>query len=412
MSVWVGLKVLGDVCVYFSVIAAFPKLFACDFFFLWPALACAAGAGLSVFLSVQSHYGKRGLCMLLPCLAFLLCDSLIEVLVLLPVLLYCLIVVLRGGLELEYYGYRVFFKRSFIAWCIYYLVICLLCYFERATNPEQGLLNYEAPLLCGVIYGLSGVLLLRQLRLGAGNRGGRLNGLQLVAVFGCTALLLGGIVLLERLLQRYATSLIELLKKLAIFLFTAPLTVVTQAISRVLPGGIELTDEPQQNPVQYTEPPVEGQLPPPVLSQSVESTVEPGFPWWLVVLILVAMAAILLYMLKVLHKRKENASAQEIRGYVKTAEKDVAAVDRSNRGRVRQLYRSFLRQQRNQGLQLDSTMTTADVQAGISPRTDPVQAQKLRQIYLVARYSQKRETTADALRAARAALRDSRGKTN
>ena len=260
---------------------------------------------------------------------------------------------------------------------------------------------------------LCGVLLLRQLRMGVDGKQSTLNGVQLVAVLSGTGIVMLGIVGLEKLLQRYATSILEVLKKAFLYVITAPLTILTQLISATLSGRFEVLQEPVQEQVQYTEPPVEGGFPPPVLGSVEQTADKAAFPWWLVVLILAAMTVVLTVLASAYKKHRRSVHTSEIQGTAAPMPKDHAARSRSNRSKLRQIYRAFLKQQRGRGLKLYPHYTSQDVQANLTQDTDAAAASKLREVYLSARYDETRDVTAQQLKTARDAMKQIRnGKDN
>ena len=408
MSIWMFVKTFGDICLYFSVVSAFPKLFPYEFSFLWPALLCGFSVAMADMLSARGLLRLRFLCLALPVSAFLLTGSFMEYLILALPVAYAAVLVIRNLNFLEYYSFRSLFKASIIGWCIYFCVICLLTYFENATQPWRDTLHYQMPLLCGLLYMLCGVMLLRQLRLGTEGKQTALNGGQMAVLLGTIGIGMLGLVAVERVLQRYATSILEILKKAILYIVTAPLTILTQLISATLSGRFEVLEEPAQEQVQYTEPPVEGGFPPPVLGTVEQTAEDPAFPWWVVALILVAMVAVLAVMAGAYRKRRAYAQTEQLHGKAAPMQKKRGDRQRSNRSKLRQIYRSFLKQQRLNGLKIYRHYTSADVQKRLTGGSDPEAAQGLRQVYLSARYDENREVTAQQLKTARDALKQIR----
>lgn len=405
MSIWLFVKTFGDICLYFSVVSAFPKLFPYRFAFLWPALLGGLGVAMADMLSMHGKQRLRFLCLLLPLSAFLLAESTMEYLVLALPVGYAAALMIRNLNFLEYYRFRTMFSRSITAWGLYFGVICLLCYFENATQPWRTTLQYQTPLVCGLLYMFCGVMLLRQLRMGTDGKQSRLNGTQMVVFLSASAVGMLGLVALERVLQRYATSVLEILKKAFLYIVTAPLTILTQLISAGLSGRFEVLQEPADEQIQYTEPPVEGGFPPPVLGTVEQAAEESGFPWWLVALILAAMVTVLAILARAYSKRRVFAATDEIHGAAEAKTKNREARERSNRSKMRQIYRSFLKQQRGNGMKLYHHYTSEDVHRHLTDNTDSEAAQTLRQVYLSARYDETREVTTQQLKTAKDAMK-------
>lgn len=405
MSLWIFVKTFGDICVYYSVICAFPGLFGSSHVFFWPALLCAAGVTVGQLLSVYGKPTARFAGLLLPAAMFLLAAETLDFLVLVPPFLYVVFVIFRDHNALEYYSYSHFFRQSIIAWCIYFAVVSSLYYFEHATQPWRDSLDYGEPLLCGLIYMLCGTLVQRQLRLGQESKGPA-SSLQLFAVLGGVSVSVLSLVAAERFLRDRASSVLDTIRRILIVVFTAPLTLLTQWISDAFVGRFEFLEEPAKGHVQYTEPPLENGFPPPVLGSLEEQAGEVGFPWGLVVLILVAMTVVMLFMMRVLREGQVRYKTPATETLL-SAEPPVSPhMERSNRAKVRQIYRKFLKQQRSCGVRLRSNQTSADILHNISPGTDAKAAAQLRAIYLAARYGEHGEITARDVAAAKTSFRN------
>lgn len=412
MSLWMFLKTFADVCLYFSIIAAFPTLFSCGFSFLWPALLCGVGAGTAAMLDDRGRGELRFLGLVLPGCALVLAQSVFDGCILAPVILYTAILIIRGEFALEYYTFREFFTRSLTVWGIFFGLLFVIHNFELMSSPNRMVLSYDTTLWLGLLYVLAGVLLLRQLRLGEENqahgRAADRRQLAVVAVSLCVMLL--GIVALERFLRAQGLSIEEVLATLMKYLVGLPLTVLTKILTYLL--------RPVLKDVQQTEPSETAQeteategVPMPVgdAVQPSQSQTEMGFPWWLVVLILVALTVALVFMFRVLRTRSTVSAEGEKRGKVTPAQREKRGADRSNRGKVRRTYREFLKSERRRGLKLRKNQTSADILKAVSPATDPEAASRLRELYLAARYDDKREVTAQQVKQAREALKRSGG---
>lgn len=407
MSIWLGIKVFGDICLYFSMITAFPALFGTDIFFVWPCLLCGLGVALADMIG-NTKYARYGcVCVLFPLASFLLAQDLIAALVLIPPVAYSGVLILRNHNQLEYYGFRQFLRYSMTAWCIAYLVICLLSYFELSTQPWRETMEYRTPAVCGLIYMLCGVLMLRHLRMGEESRGGLRNGGQIALVLGAIGAFLVGLVAAERFLQHHATSILHVIKRALVVFFTVPLTVIADLIRSGLSGTIELIQEPPQNQVQYTEPPIEGGGIPPSLGQAVEQTEQTGFPWLLVIVLLILLTTVLAGMIVLMGKRQSVPNTASAEKRIPTSRKKLQQ-DRGNRAKVRSIFRKFLRLQRGRGLKLSKHLTSADILELLPKQTDLPAAAKLREVYLAARYDYTRQISGQDVAIAQAALQSFR----
>ncbi len=407
MSIWMFLKTTGDLCLYFSVLAAFPGLFVHDFAFAWVVLLGGFGVMLSVALTLWCK-GKWNLLGLVLCAApLLLVTTVMEFLIVAPAVIYCAVVILQGQLSVEYAEYRVFFVRSMIAWAVFFLLISLLCWVEEVLMVQDATMDTQITIQYGLLYALAGVSLLRLLRMGTDNqeRGRRINRTQTLLLFGGTGALLLGAVVAESYLQKLELDLGKRLLDGAAYLL-APFLWLFQQLLNALPEydeGFEtvMTQATGGDTGAAVSPAPSGGMTP-----QPSEVVENGFPWWLVILILLLMGIVLAIMLGLYTRRRViTASVDEI-GQVAQSPK-VRKERRSYRSRVRQQYREFLRFQRSRGVILKSDQTSQDILDHVSFDTNAEGAAQLRQVYLRARYDPNYEVTRQDAEKGRAALKKS-----
>lgn len=408
MIFWMFLKIFGDVCLYFSVIGAFPTLFSCGFSFLWPALLCGAGAGTAAMLDDRGQRELRFLGLILPACSLFLTQSVFDAFVMLPVILYTAVMIFRGEFSLEYYSFRDYYIKSLMVWGASFGLLFVIHQFELMTIPDRAVLASDKALSFGLLYAASGILLLRQLRLGEENQvhGRAANRRQMVAVAAGTGVTLLGVVALERMLHEQATSIENLLGRFLEYLVSLPLMLIGWIIE------LFLTIEPERvEETIATEPTVETEaaglapLPSAGLAEPVQDAAEPGFPWWLVVLILGALTVTLIFMLRILRTHSSVVGEGEQVKKVTPARREKRESDRTNRGKVRRYYREFLKSEKRRGMKLRKDHTSEDILRSISAETDPEAAAELRQIYLAARYDHKREVSVQEVRQAKNALK-------
>ena len=141
MSTWVFLKVFADACLCFGILTSFPAVFPVSISLLWPALLCAAGAGIAAHFRNVGKESLRFLGLLLCAVTLWLPGDRTELVVLLPVVLYSAVVIVRGELSLEYYTFRQHFKGTLIFWVCAFLILCALAYLDK---PFDGVENYDA----------------------------------------------------------------------------------------------------------------------------------------------------------------------------------------------------------------------------------------------------------------------------
>lgn len=407
MSTWTFLKVFGDLCIYFSVISAFPSLFVHEFTFFWPALLCAAGAGMAALLTDYEKKPLRFLGLILPLSSLILTGSLIELLILLLPLTYTVIVIVRGRLSLEYYSFRQTFLRSFIPWGLFFVLIFLFQYFEEIFNSAQTLLDCRAAFLFGLLYAFTGVLLLRQLRIGLDDQAQRkMNRRQMVSTLCASGAGLLGIVALERLLHESATSILRLIYGFFGFLLSLPYKLLLMLIESESDRIVDFTEtvHPSQSPEPTETVPIET----PAVEDVAQAVSESGFPWWLVVLILIALLVALFFLLRTFRSRSVSAGSEETVERLTPVKREKKPSRQTNRGKVRHLYRQFLKEEQKRGLKRKPSHTSADILQRISPTTDPDAAAELREIYLHARYNETDDVIPAQVEAAKNALKRSR----
>lgn len=184
MSVIATVRVFADLCFYFAVGSFFGKLFPLGNAGLLTAPMCAFGAGIFTWL----HWKKpllSHLALLLPPLSLFWAGSWTGLLFLLPPLIYTESLLLRNCQTTEYWTYREMFGRLEILWAALLITAMLyeilhVNYDVRTESRIPGMLFY------GGLHTLSGIFLLRQLRLkgSGGNRSLTVNLLELSAVAG------------------------------------------------------------------------------------------------------------------------------------------------------------------------------------------------------------------------------------
>lgn len=406
MSSWVFLKTFSDLCLYFSVVAVCPSLFPCDFTFLWPVMLCSVAAAMG---SVMTRLGKpqlRFLALPVAAACLVLADSVLEVLVLLPGIVYAIALIIRNHMAVEYVDFRAVFKRTVVIWCICFGFLSMYCAFEEALLMEETSFDYQTTFWYGLLYALSAVLLLRLLRMGeeAESAGLRMNNLQTAAVMGGAGAVVIGSALAEKYFRGMDTSLLWELWSGLMTVIVMPVHALVALIQAMLPE-----ENKGQTEATATEATSAGAA---VGSGNMgEATVQPeevaedAFPWWFVILLLVVLTVLLVVLVRRFTGKGTAAHTQERTDTVRRPEKTDRKSRRSNRNRVRQCYRDFLRVQRRKGVILRTNQTSADILDQAAPGTDLEAAAALRQVYIQARYDPGREVSRQQVEQAREAAR-------
>lgn len=403
MTELIVLRVLGDVCLYFAVVGAFPLFFTHDFLLLWPALLCAAGAGVGAWLERKGRGAVKYAALLLPLASLLLADEAMEYLLLVPALLYITMLVHRGAYGLEYYGFRDQFLNAVRVLGVFGGIVFAMGYFEGMFGSSWETYDISAVLLYGLIYGLSGIFLLRQLRLGAdsGPRDRVANHVQMAVVLAVILVL----ALLAVALEESMRDLISwVLHTIIGFAALVPMVIHELIFWFMKEDGHEYLEARETLNTETTEPTMDMTYP--TYSGAVQPTpAEAGFPWWLAVLVLAALCAALIWFLGTLGKGGRGAGSNGTLEEVALPEEGKREPRRSNRSKVRKLYRSYLKLVRRKGQRLETDQTTADILENHPENTNTEAAARLRQIYLKARYDTEHPVTDRDVEQAKAALK-------
>ena len=399
MTELIVLRILGDVCLYFAVIGSFPLFFAHDFMLLYPALLCAAGAGAAQMLE-----GKRlnYLALLLPLASLLLADEIMEYLILAPALVYTGAVILRGAFEMDYYGFRDLYLNALKLLALFGSVVFAMGYFEGMFGSSWDAYDVSALLLYGLIFGFTGVFLLRQLRLGPDSlpRDRLANNIQMVVVLAVILGLSALTAAMEEYLQGFFTWILNtaigvvmiipmIIHELMRWFFADKGAAYFEAVEAAKPSTSET--------VEYTFPAYTGPPPPPPSEEQ--------FPWWLAILVLAVLCVVFYFLLRTLGKGSRSAAREEEPETVVAPGMRKREQRRSNRGKVRKLYREYLKMVRRKGQKLETYQTTADILEKHPQNTDTEAAARLRQVYLKARYDTGKAVTDEDVEQAKAAMK-------
>lgn len=404
MSIAMVLKIFSDCCICFAILTAgsgglsVPPLLI--------ALICGVCAGLATFFDRRGWCILRILCGFLPftCL-FLLNSGDKWILALVPVL-YTALLILRGKLELEYYTYRRFFLYSLALLGGAYLIVNIWQFLALVTNDKQPEIAANVILRYGAVHFLCGIVLQRQLRLGVDFRsqGGRN---QFLALLGTAVLIVGAFLVTEPLLRQSAAMVMQYLLTL---LFT-PVLLLVELASWIL-SLFENRKEPDPVVDGTADVSGEGAVPLPggqggaAVTEQLEKADHSGLLWGLLILVFLVMAAVILF--RSFHKGLPSADTGETEGQASAGTKKKRTSPLSNRARIRQYYREFLRTEKGWGMKLRISDTSEDILRRIHPETDLPSADALRQVYLEARYDDRKSVSRSQVSRAKQALKGTR----
>lgn len=401
MSSWTFWKVFCDVSACLAVLSGFPSAFAYEGLLLWPALLCAAAAGLAAYFRDSGRDALGIACAVLPLAALLIPGEGSQMWILLPVVAYTVVVIARGALALEYYTFRRYFRMTLTGLGCLAAALWVMSYLDRRMD---GIVNFdgEAVLRMGIVHAVAGVMLLRQLRLGM-EGSAAVNRRQSMALIAGTGVAVLGFVAVEKWLH---LTLMAILRG-ALSIVLSPMQLLVDWFSEEGKRFMESLGSnswvPQEPVPDYTMPPLESVPPTAPKPQPVES----DFPW-IAVAVTVAVVIVLVLMLRTFQSPGSKAVSRQTEETLESA--SGRRRDRSsNRSKLRRCYREFLRYQRKRGLPLRRYHTSLDVQKRLVSDTDADAATQLRRLYLAARYDPRREVTAEQVRQARAALKKIRG---
>lgn len=402
MTELIILRALGDVCLYFAVVGAFPLFFTHDYLLLYPALLSAAGVGVGAWLERKVRQPVKYAALILPLLSLLLADEPMEYLILVPVLLYTAALIHRGTYELEYYGFREQFLNVSRVLCVFGGLVFALGYFEGMFGTSWDTYDISAVLLYGLIYGFTGIFLLRQLRMGPDSqpRDRLANNVQMAVVLAVILVLALLAVALEESMRDVISWVLYTIMAAVGFV---PM-IIHELIRWFLrdEGGAYLEELASVT----TEPPETG-IPTYPTDTGVPQAPpgEAGFPWWFAVLILTVLCVVIFFLLRTLRKGSGGAGSAGELEEVEIPEEGGKEPRRSNRSRVRKLYRSYLKLVRRKGQRLETDQTTADILENHPENTNTEAAARLRQVYLKARYDLAHPVTDQDVAQAKAALK-------
>ena len=403
MSIAMVLKIFSDCCICFAILGSGPISFPIPL--LLPALICGVIAGVATFFAQKNWRVLRLVCGLLPMLCLLLGNDQMQRLLLAVPSLYTAIVIVRGKLELEYYSYRKFFLQSLALLVGTYVIVNIWIFLSAATGNPTTQLDGGVILRYGIVHLLCGIVLQRQLRLGVENNA-KSNRRQASMLLGAGGAVIFSFLAAEPLLRQHFLGLL----RGALLLLGVPIMLIIELFAKIIELLGSAQQETQGQIVQGTTPGFSsGMLVPPGATvpaepgETVAKEIDPMLLWGALVVVLLIIAAVIL--VTSFQKRRASGEIGEIKISVVTAQKKKRDSVLSNRHKVRQFYREFLRTENGWGLKLKKSDTSADVLRRIRPETDKKSAADLRQVYLLARYDDRVSISRNQVNAAKQALK-------
>ena len=419
MSTSIFIKVFSDCCLCLAFMCLFPTPHSSTAPLLVAMLLCSSSASIASVL-----YGKRRntlsrLCCLLPLLSLVTAGNVFQFLIMLVPIIYTGIVILRGMLYLEYYAHRKYvIVTSILLLCVYLCASTLAPIFNLAYNREVA--DTYTFLGFGVMHVLSGFFLLPRLRIGS-DRVIRWN-FRPFTVTTVSAVVLSAVwwamdAYFKKFLhvvEAVPEFIQKVLKILVIELWwDTPKAKPAKDLPSLRPSTGPTVPDPSETPaVSGTVPPdTANTIPEHLEPQDIFSGIDLDLPEpdvgaiLLVILVLVVLAVLVLMVLSFRARSRETIERETIAPLKGGGRKSKKAPLLSNRARVRQFYRAFLRQEIRRGMILRPSDTTEDVLRKIHQDADLESAAALRKIYIQARYDQRHPVSHEQVEKAREALK-------
>lgn len=388
MSIAMLLKIFSDCCLCFAIVDSGGLQH--EYSLLIPALICAVAAAIATFLEERNWPWARKLCALLPLSCLLLAGEPTQMTVLIFPVGYTVLVILRGRMELEYYSFRHSFLKSLTLAAMVYVVACACSALLNGTDKVTTTIEPDVVLRYGLMHLLCGVALQRQLRLGLGRRsagGGR----QMVGLLTAALVISVSFVVVEPLLfERFADSCRTLMSVVLL-----PMMYAVKGASQAIIKMNQIVQQAKPSEGNTNSEAVDGGAISGNLGQNQMPEEPAEMPGnvdyiWLAIAVVFAVVAVIVLIYSYRKQQQQLAMEQTV-GRVDGRPKKQKISTASPRMRVRQIYREFLKTEKNRGMRLKISDTSESVLARISPRTEEEGAARLRQIYLAARYDDRRE---------------------
>lgn len=398
------LRIFSDCCIIFALLGCCPMLLPYSYPLLAAALIYGLSAALASFLYDKGKKVLSRVCVILPFFSLLMAGSAHEMLILVLPLLYTAFVIMQGQMYLEYFSYRKFFIRSLIILGAIWAIMSIGVYIEDPRGIHEKVIFTEVILQYTLVHFLCGIVLQRQLRLGAQARAKGEAG-QLIGMLGSAGVVAAGFFFTESIVR---DGTLDVLRKI-VSILTVPFQMLL-GLFVYLMENVEQMQESKEyqeawenSDYSYAGGYTDYQE---MMSELLEEAPQQGHSPWIMVFAAVAVVVILVLMVIAFTKILRTGSGAIVISEVRGGEKKKNKVPRlSNRGKVRQTYRDFLRHERQRGFQLKTHYTTADILRKVSSPAIETPASQLREVYLRARYDEEREVTREQADAARDALK-------
>lgn len=393
-------KIFSDLCLCYLVIETFPEFFTHDMALYVQGLVCVLAVGIGDLSKRKDLPWVRYLMVALCVATMFLGNTTMEHLILLPGVIYCALVLVKGSFALEYYSFLEHFQKMLRILAIYIWVVFVCGYFEGMFGSMFTAFDLTSAVIYGMLFAVPGIFLLRQLRMGPDSRAQdrRMNIIQMVTVslliLVLTVSLIHAESMIHHLFELLAYGIMILAGIIPMIIHSIWMLVLNQEKGGMEEFATAVTTEFHSGDPIY--PSGTGEMPPP--------PAEPAFPWWAAVLILAALCALLIYFLRTLRPHEAGFASDETLEEIDSIFPRPQKV-RSHRAKVRKYYRNYLKYAVRKGQKLGRDQTSKDIWEAAPYGVDKDASQVLRQIYLKARYSDHEITRRDAEEAKKALQR-------
>ena len=385
MSLAMVLKMFSDCSLFFAILGMVNTDFRVPL--LIPAVLYGVSAGIATFFEEKNWPVLRRLCALLPWLCLLFGENALQMILLAVPATYCSLIILFGKLELEYYTYRRFFRRSLILLGAGCLIAAGWLFVTQSMLEGESGLDIQVLIRYGLVHTLCGIVLLRQLRLGVDTQaeGGRR---QFAAMLAITATIVLCTVLAEPYLLQGVGSFVGAV----LTLVATPFVLLVQGISWLVDHAPSAMKDRYVEMIEFIEEVTAAQKEFFGMTEEIPQH-EPLNVDTLAIIVIVgvlSVVAVLLLIKSFQNARKKMEPAENVSSVPKLPKKKKEP-RLSNRAKVRQAYRSFLREEQDLGMKLRSSDTSETVLQRIHQNTDRTSADDLRNVYLEARYDERQD---------------------
>ncbi len=376
------IRYFAELCLYFGLILSLPKTFPTAIVPLSPALVLSLTIVLASVISEKVNGNLRFLTLLIPAAYLFFAGGFgTDTAILIPAVLYTVILVIRDTGNMDYYEYLAVFKRVIWFTVIIFIVMSLVEMAFKDIIKLAGTVNPAPILEYGLLYAALGMVLLKSLRLGDDLQK------QSFIILVRELFVPAGLIVLFAFVFLGESYIKEVLQ-IGSQVLLVPLAMVIAVLSEQK-GGRTIVG-PSMAPVSSStggEAVVTGFVPTTAPTQVIENTADRG--WIFPVAVILLLTAVMVSLVLSVRKIRGKAGVKVYETEKITGEKTMKRrkILRSNAEKIRGLYRGYLKKTSAKGVKITESMTSGEIRADAADVTaDAFSADRLRQLYLSARY--------------------------